>query len=118
MGHNDELAGTARKILANRRSRLTTFPSELFSEWAWEALLLLFVADTESRPMTGWMIAHDLACAPPLMARWIKYLASAALITGDGHGHLDDPITLSPSAITMLERYLAETVKAARLIPS
>lgn len=116
MGHDDALADIARGILTNRRSRSAMFPADLFGEWAWEVLLLLFIADAEGRQMTGWMIAHDLACSPSLLSRWIKHLSSVALIIGDGSGDLNDLLTLSPSAITSLEHYLTETANTGRLL--
>jgi hypothetical protein len=116
MGHDDELAGIARAILSNRQSRSRMFPSNLFGEWAWEVLLLLFVADAEGQHMTGKRIADALKCNPSLIVRWIKHLSSVALVIDNDCDNLDVSITLSPPAITALERYLADTVSAARLM--
>ncbi|MCP3733554.1 hypothetical protein M9979_01475 [Sphingomonas sp. RP10(2022)] len=112
----DQLGQAARAILANRQLRQTILPAELFGEWPWGALLTLFVADAEGRRLTGHMIAEQLACPKPVMARWIQHLSTTGLVVGDGTGDLNDLLTLSPRAISALETYLAATVETAEMV--
>ena len=52
-GNEDALARAARAILCNRRLRRAHLPGDLFGEWAWDALLTLFVGDAAGRRLTG-----------------------------------------------------------------
>jgi hypothetical protein len=115
-GRGDRLSEAARAILVNRRSRLDLLPAELFGEWPWEVLLTLFVADAEGQRLTGRGIAAELACPPLTMTRWLQHLARTGLVVGDTARDLDTPLTLSPSAITALESYLATSLQTAHLL--
>ena len=115
-GHSDRLSEAARAILVNRRSRLDLLPAELFGEWPWEVLLVLFVADAEGRRLTGRTITAELACTPLTMARWMQHLARTGLIVGDTSDDPDAPLTLSPAGITALEAYLDTTLQTAHLL--
>jgi hypothetical protein len=115
-GRGDSLSEAARAILVNRRSRLDLLPAELFGEWPWEVLLTLFVADAEGQRLSGREIAAKLACTPLTMTRWLQHLARTGLVVGDTARDLDTPLTLSPSAITALESYLATTLQTAHLL--
>lgn len=108
VGH-DRKARIAEAVLENRRQRHSLLPAVIFGEYAWDALLMLFVADAASTRLTGRDIAARLSCSETVMSRWIKYLSQEALIVGDGTGDLDDLLTLSPAAIEALEAYLAST---------
>lgn len=112
-GDEDSLARAARGILRNRALRRAHLPADLFGEWAWDALLTLFVGDAEGRRLTGAMLAEELACPAPTMMRWIQHLLAAGLVISDGGRDLSSPLTLSAQAITALERYLAATLRNA-----
>lgn len=112
-GDEDALARAARAILCNRRLRRAHLPDDLFGEWAWDALLTLFVGDAAGRRFTGDLLARELACPAPTMMRWIQHLLTAGLVTCDGRRDLTSPLTLSAQAITALEGYLTATLRAA-----
>jgi len=115
-GHGDRLSEAARTILVNRRSRLDLLPAELFGEWPWEMLLTLFVADSEGRRLSARMIAAELACGPLTMTRWMQHLTRTGLVIGDAATDPDEPLTLSPTAITALESYLGSVLASSQLL--
>jgi len=114
--HGDRLSEAARTILVNRRSRLDLLPAELFGEWPWEMLLTLFVADSEGRRLSARMIAAELACGPLTMTRWMQHLTRTGLVIGDAATDPDEPLTLSPTAITALESYLGSVLASSQLL--
>lgn len=74
----------AREILANRRLRQEVFGKSMFSEPAWEMLLLLYALDTGQRQSVNRL--SDLAGASRTTAlRWIEYLEQQQLIQRNGH---------------------------------
>lgn len=105
----DRLSEVARTVLAHRRLRTTLLPADMFGEWAWDALLDLFVADAEGRQLTGQALADRLGCPPQTMLRWLRYLLAADLIVGDDDLDLHRVLTLSPHAISVLECYFTAT---------
>lgn len=113
MIEHDKKARLAEAILHNRVQRRSLMPVDIFGEHAWDALLMLFVADAASERLTGRRIAHSLNCGPTIMSRWVKYLAEQGLVIGDGEGDLDDLLTLSPKAIVAIEAYLENTQEYA-----
>jgi hypothetical protein len=112
IGH-DEKARLAQAILNNRRDRQNDLPSDLFSEYAWDALLHLFIADAASERLTGHGLVERIGCAAPVMARWLKYLSQQKLVVGDGDSDLSDLLTLAPKALDAVEAYLFRTQKLA-----
>jgi hypothetical protein len=114
---DDALAELARAILKVRRDRRHDLPSELFGgEYAYELLLVLFVADSHGRRLTGRTALEQIHGTSDVGRRWIEYLTREKLIIGDGDGNLDDTLTLTPRALNALERWL--TFAGATLNPS
>lgn len=113
MVEHDKKARLAEAVLRNRVQRRSLFPATIFSEHAWDALLMLFVADAASERLTGRDIAKSLECSESVMSRWIKYLSQERLIVGDGTGDLGDLLNLAPNAINALETYLSRTQEYA-----
>lgn len=115
VGH-DRKARLAQAILDNRKHRHDHLPDELFGEFAWSALLHLFVADAASQRLTGHMLAERTACPAPVMQRWLMYLSKQQLVVGDGDGDLSDLLTLSATGLAAIEAYLAHTTVMAERI--
>jgi len=109
MARYDDKMRLAQAILDNRAQRRTLLPEALFGEWAWEALLSLFVADALPERLTAREIARRIGCSEQVMSPWLRYLSEQRLVVGDGEGNLDDPLTLSPTAIVAIERHLETT---------
>lgn len=81
---NRMLEGRARDILARRRARHEVFGKAMFSEPAWEMLLLLYVL--ESGPRQTISTLADLCAASKSTAlRWIRYLEGQRLIQRESH---------------------------------
>lgn len=115
VGH-DEKARLAQAILDNRRDRQHHLPGELFSEYAWDALLHLFIADAASERLTGHSLIERIGCAAPVMVRWLMYLSQQKLVVGDGDGDLSDLLTLAPDALDAIETYLHKTQALAEQV--
>lgn len=113
VGH-DRKAQIAQAILDSRRDRQQYLPPALFSEFAWDALLHLFVADAASRRLTGRDLVEKIGCAPAILARWLIYLSQLGLVAGDGDGDLSDLLTLSPKALSAIENNLEYVQELAR----
>jgi hypothetical protein len=111
---HDEKARLAQAIIDSRRGRQRHLPETLFGEYAWDALLHLFVADAASQRLTGHSLVKRIGCAPQVMTRWLMYLSQAGLVVGDGNGDLSDLLTMAPPALDAVEAYLAETQELAR----
>lgn len=76
-----DLVETASRLLARRKLRATYFASSIFHEPAWEALLVLFVADARNETLNIKALASMLDSPLTTSQRWIEYLASINLIT-------------------------------------
>jgi hypothetical protein len=111
---HDEKARLAQAIIDSRRSRQRHLPEAIFGEYAWDALLHLFVADAASQRLTGHSLVERIGCAPRVMTRWLMYLSQAGLVVGDGDGDLSDLLTMAPYALNIVEAYLAEMQELAR----
>ncbi len=97
---SDRLASLASVLLQLRKMRNSQFSNTMFSgDEAWGLLLSLFVADTIGTRLTGRMALEGEACSRAVGNRWLRYL-------GDGEGDLDDPLTLTPLAVSIVETWL------------
>jgi hypothetical protein len=105
---NDRSSAIAARVLAFRRQRCEILPREIFSEPAWDLLLDLFVADAAGRRVTARHVSERSDVSNAVMSRWVKYLAQAGLIIGDGEGDLDDELTLSGKAFEAIERMMSK----------
>lgn len=76
-----DLVETASRLLARRKLRSTYFPSAIFHEPAWEALLVLFVADARGETLNIKALASMLDAPLTTSQRWIEYLGSIGMIT-------------------------------------
>lgn len=107
-----ELVEKAQEILANRRLRSRFFGKSMFSEAAWEMLLLLYV--TESGPRhTVSRFAQLAGYSKSTAIRWIEYLAQHQLILREPHptDMRSAYVGLSSKGRDALEAYLSETLR-------
>jgi hypothetical protein len=114
MVEHDQKARLAQAILDNREQRRSGLPHEMFGEFAWDALLHLFIADAASQRLNGHMLAKRTFCPPSVMQRWLVFMSRNELVIGDGDGDLSDLLTLSAKALAAIEIYLARTNDMAR----
>lgn len=88
MVEHDRKASLAQAILDNRTQRRDSLPPEIFGEYAWDALLHLFIADAASQRLDGHMLAERTFCPPSVMQRWLIFMSKNELVIGDGDGDL------------------------------
>lgn len=114
MVEHDRKARLAQAILNNRKQRLDGLPHEMFGEFAWDALLHLFVADAVSQRLDGHALVKRISCPASVMRRWLVFMSEQKLVIGDGDGDLSDLLTLSAEALAAIETYLAHTTDMAK----
>jgi DNA-binding transcriptional ArsR family regulator len=71
----------ARQRLAQRRQRERIFGENLFSDPAWDLLLLLFIAEEEGRHVTVSTLCSEAPVPPTTAHRWILALLEQGLVT-------------------------------------
>lgn len=113
MVEHDRKARLAQAILDNRAQRRDNLPDEMFGEFAWDALLYLFIADAASQRLDGHELVERTSCPAPVMRRWLVFMSEQKLVVGDGDGDLSDLLTLSAKALAAIENYLAHTIEMA-----
>ena len=74
----------ARRMYRLRRRRDASFGPELFSDPAWDILLVLFIARREDRPMSVSHACHAAAAPRSTALRWIRQLEQEGLIIRQG----------------------------------
>lgn len=114
---DDELTLLARALLRVRQSRSTRFNAGLFhGEQVWNLLLILFIADGRGERLTGRMAIEREGGSPEVGRRWFRYLTQLGYVVGDGEGHLDDPLTMTPECVHELEAWLREAREELRQV--
>jgi len=78
-----EAAGIVSQIIHARRARTGLFRPELFSDPAWDMLLVLFLAKARDQLMTVSELAEATATPIPTAARWIDVLERDGLVQRD-----------------------------------
>lgn len=103
------LLSKARRILRNRQLRSEYFNRAMFSEAAWDILLLLYVTDSAGALQTQATLSKGLATPPTTIQRWVDYLEKERLVRR--HPHPTDRRTafvgLTDKGRNALENYLA-----------
>lgn len=94
----------AKDLLAVMRSRDSILGGELFSDHAWASLLIVYVAEAESRIATVESIVAQLSLSRPTLVRWLRVLQAKSLIEQIDH-HLD-AVQLTQTGIERIERLL------------
>lgn len=103
------MAHVARAILMNRRDREMSLPAEIFADYAWDALLQLFVADVRGHGIALERLADMVRCSPATMRRWVAYLGSEGLAAIDA----DDCVRILAPARAALADYLTRSAMMA-----
>jgi DNA-binding MarR family transcriptional regulator len=107
----DELIEAAWREIERRGERMQVFPESMFSEVAWEMLLVLYAEHQRTRLTIG-RLSEKLDVALTTALRWLNYLEDKHLV--ERHEHPTDQrsffITLTETAIERLERYLSEAI--------
>jgi hypothetical protein len=95
----------ARNLLDVIRARGELLGTDLFADYAWTTLLIVYLAEAESRIASVEMVADQLCMSRTTLARWIRALQSKSLIEP-----LDSDLgalQLTQLGIESLERLLA-----------
>jgi hypothetical protein len=98
-----------RALISERRRRERIFPTNLFSDPAWDMLLELYASSLEQQRTTTTNLCLSAAAPPTTALRWIGTLEQSGLVTKHG-----DPldarrvfVALSATGKSMMERYFS-----------
>jgi hypothetical protein len=95
----------AKDLLSVIRARDTVLGSDLFADHAWTALLIVYVAEAESRIASVDMVADQLRLSRSTLGRWIRVLQAKSLIEPPDTDR--DALQLTQTGIQSVERLLA-----------
>jgi DNA-binding MarR family transcriptional regulator len=123
-GAADRLGGVTsldiRKMIRMRRLRDKHFPSDLFSDPAWDMLLDLMVARIDRRPVSVSSLCIASAVPATTALRWIKTMTEAGLFErrsdpSDGRRVF---IALSDESAQAMHAYFADMLAIGSLLPA
>jgi DNA-binding MarR family transcriptional regulator len=77
-------ADQAKEELRRRRQRFTLFGRAMFSEPAWEVLLILYIEHQQVRLTFSW-VAEESGVPATTVHRWLDYLESQQLVRRVAH---------------------------------
>lgn len=108
----EQLSEIAKSLLAQRRSRRTFLPAELFHEPAWDMLLALFVARYD-HPMNIKALVAMSDAPITTSQRWIEHLHKLRLVDRvvDPTDRRRVEISLNAAGQEAITRYLTEIAK-------
>ena len=95
----------AKDLLGVIRARDAVLGSDLFADHAWTALLIVYVAEAESRIASVDMVADQLRLSRSTLGRWIRVLQAKSLIEPPDSDL--DALQLTQTGIDSVERLLA-----------
>ena len=75
-----DVAGTIERLIRLRRSRASFFSQALFSEPAWEILLVLALAETRYHRLTVSKLCARVDAPATTALRWIKLMTAEGLL--------------------------------------
>lgn len=109
-----------RKMIRMRRLRDKHFPSDLFSDPAWDMLLDLMVARIDRRPVSVSSLCIASAVPATTALRWIKTMTEAGLFErrsdpSDGRRVF---IALSDETAQAMHAYFADMLAIGSLLPA
>jgi len=108
--HGRELfLSKARRIIRNRQLRTEFFNRAMFSEAAWDILLVLYVTDSAGTLQTQATLSKGLATPPTTIQRWVDYLEKERLVRRQPHptDRRIAFVSLMDKGRNALENYLA-----------
>jgi len=94
---------TARRILAVRATRQRIFPSELFDEFAWNMLLILFAGHVENEEISERLLLSRSGAGQTAGRRWIGHLVADGQVADRRD---DDDVVLTPDCVTRMRLFL------------
>jgi DNA-binding MarR family transcriptional regulator len=105
------LHNRAREILDNRKRRYEIFGRAMFSEPAWEMLLMLYVLEGESRQSIS-RLGEIADISKSTALRWIDYLDAHGLVARESHPTDKRAafVDLTGKGRSAIELYLRETL--------
>ena len=101
----------ARELLDVMRSRDTILGADLFADHAWASLLIVYVAEAESRIATVESLVAQLSLSRATLMRWLHVLQAKSLIE-----QIDrdlDAVQLTRTGIERIERLLSTKAPVA-----
>lgn len=105
----------AQAILVARAFRKRLFPSEIFDEYAWAMLLVLFIGFADGEVISEIALLERAGVSVPVGRRWIAHLVGEDQIELREDG---DGVMLSENAITKLRIFLDEACDFSNLFIS
>ncbi len=100
----------AKDLLAVSRARDAVLGADLCADHAWTMLLLVYVAEAESRIPTVATVVDDLRLSHPIVERWVRVLQSKLLLEPLHPGV--DALQLTQMGIDRVERLLDQRTVA------
>jgi DNA-binding MarR family transcriptional regulator len=109
------IAGTIERLIRLRRSRASFFSEALFSEPAWEILLVLALAETRYHRLTVSKLCARVDAPATTALRWIKLMTEAGLLvrSDDATDKRRKYIRLSADAYARMAEYCSSSNVAA-----
>jgi DNA-binding MarR family transcriptional regulator len=109
-----ELSGVGKQILTRRRRRADQFPTVLFGEPGWDALLELYTRESSGARCTRAHLKAALGLPASVTARWILCLEDHGLVVSRPHptDRGTEFIELTDPARERLRHYFAATLKS------
>ena len=95
----------AKDLLSVMRARDAVLGAALFADHAWTALLIVYVAEAESRIASVDMVAEQSRLSRATLGRWIRVLQARSLIEPVDEDL--DALQLTQTGIDSIERLLA-----------
>ena len=112
---DDDLTALAGMMLHVRKSRAGHVPVDLLrGEQVWDLLLILFIADGHGERLTGRAAVGRDGGSVETGRRWLQHLTRIGYVVGDGAGDLDDPLTMTPQGVHILELWLHQAADQHR----
>lgn len=107
------LVSKAERLIRNRQLRSNYFHRAMFSEAAWDILLVLYVTESAGTPQTQATLSKGLATPPTTVQRWVDYLEKEHLVRRDPHptDRRTAVVSLLDKGRKALEDYLAAVVE-------
>lgn len=102
---------TLKKLIAERRKRISYFSSELFADPAWDILLVLALAESRFQRLSVSQVCERLDVPATTALRWINTLTASGLIIRreDVNDKRRKYIELSPQAYSNMVDYCASS---------
>lgn len=99
---DDATSALARQWLEVRRIRVDVLPAFLFDEFAWDMLLILYVAAHDGEAVDEAMLIERCMADRDTGVRWLKALEQHDMI------EVADAVALTGSAMRLMRDYLMQ----------